>query len=79
MTLEKILRENFGCNHPFLKNPVRKSNYDEYGYQYLTRAGDRAYGRLISLIYALNELCPDCIDTQELIEQMDDIADGIDY
>lgn len=49
-SLEEILQEYFGCKgkNPFLKKP-RKLN-DDGDYEYFTKAGAAAYGKLTALI-----------------------------
>lgn len=77
MTLGDILTKYFGCKHPFLKHPiVVDQGIDWKHYRYITRNGGKAYGELVGLIYDLEKLLPDLIDSNEIIEQLDQIVDG---
>lgn len=77
MSLGDILTKYFGCKHPFLKHPVREDvGGDWERTRYITRNGDKAYGELVGLIYDLEKLLPDLIDSNEIVEQLDQIVDG---
>ena len=43
---------------------------------WLTNSGAIAYTDLISILYDLDKLLPDQFDVDELIRQLDEIADG---
>lgn len=75
--LEAILKKHFGCKNPFLKNPVVVDQGIEWKhYRYISRNGDKAYAKLVELIYDLEKLLPDLIDSNEIVEQLDQIVDG---
>ena len=75
--LEAILKKHFGCKSPFLKNPVVVDQGIEWKhYRYISRNGDKAYAKLVELIYDLEKLLPDLIDSNEIVEQLDQIVDG---
>ncbi len=75
--LEAILKKHFGCKSPFLKNPVAVDQGIEWKhYRYISRNGDKAYAKLVELIYDLEKLLPDLIDSNEIVEQLDQIVDG---
>ena len=59
MTLGDILAKYFGCKHPFLKNPVViDKGLDWEHRRYITVNGDKAYAKLVELIYDLESSCP---------------------
>ena len=72
--LETILKKHFGCKSPFLKNPIVVDQGKHY--RYISRNGDKAYAKLVELIYDLEKLLPDLIDSNEIVEQLDQIVDG---
>ena len=80
MSLGDILTKHFGCKHPFLKNPVRENKGGDWEKtRYATKNGDKAYAKLVELIYDLESLLPDLIDSNEIVEQLDQIIDGEIY
>lgn len=74
-TLETILQDYFGVKRPFLKTPER--HWDGMD-RYLSRAGEKAYGRLVSLLYDLEDILEN-FSASEIIEELDQIADGDIY
>ena len=75
--LETILKKHFCCKSPCLKNPiVVDQGTDWKHYRYISRNGDKAYAKLVELIYDLEKLLPDLIDSNEIVEQLDQIVDG---
>lgn len=56
--LEDILSKCFGCKKPFLKKPkvVRVFKDGEKQYEYFTKAGGKAYEKLIDTVYGLKDL-----------------------
>ena len=78
--LEDILQKYFGCKKPFLKkkricgyyigNDTRVPDYE-----YLTRAGGKAYGKLTSLLYDLEKMLGADFDTNRWIALLDEIVD----
>lgn len=81
MSLGDILTKHFGCKRPFYKRPkvVDQIDKETYIHRYITQTGDRAYGKLVALIYDLGELLPDTVDAESIIEELDHIADGEIY
>jgi len=73
--LDEILKEYFGCNKPFLKNPtIECIDYDgEKHYNYFTKTGSRAYSQLIGLIYDLESLGV-LHGANGIIEKLDEIV-----
>ena len=58
--LETILKKHFGCKSPFLKNPIVVDQGIEWKhYRYISRNGDKAYAKLVELIYDLEKLLPE--------------------
>jgi hypothetical protein len=72
-SLEEILQEYFGCKgkNPFLKNP-RKLN-DDGDYEYFTKAGAAAYGKLTALIEDLEGIGV-LLDAEGIIDELDQIV-----
>lgn len=73
MSLEEILQTYFGCKKPFLNN---RRVTDDGEVISMTKSGYKAYDRLVSLIYALDSLDVG-IESNEVIENLDNIADSI--
>lgn len=73
MSLEEILQTYFGCKKPFLNNRRVTDGGEIIS---MTKNGYKAYDRLVSLLYALESLDVG-IDANEVIETLDNIADGI--
>ena len=72
--LESILRNGFGSSKPFLKTPKIYHDRDgEKSYEYFTKSGAEAYGKLTSVIYALENLGV-LEDANEIVENLDDIV-----
>jgi hypothetical protein len=72
-TLEEVLNI-LGSSKPFREEPIR----NEDGMQtYLTNSGARAYGKLTTILYGVGELCD--VDMNDIVEQLDEIADGSEY
>lgn len=79
-SLEEILGEYFNCEKPFLEEPIKTDD----NYEYFTDPGSRAYGKLVSLLYDLEELgvikgIPLIEDVQSIIEALDEIVSGKEY
>ena len=78
ISLEKVLQNHFGIKHVVLVEP-EPHTYDD-GIRFLTLAGEKAYAKLVSLIYDLQDLLgEDVVDADEIIEELDDIRDGHTY
>ena len=77
VTLASILTKYFGCKNPVLERPV-PDDMNDFGKRYLTRSGQRAYAKLISLLYDLETLI-DLDDVSNAIEMLDEIAEGYSY
>ena len=79
MTIEEILQKHFGCKKPFLKKPKPYTD-DDCGtrYEFMTQHGNRAYSKLVSLIYDLGDLGVG-IDANHIIETLDNIVSGKEY
>ena len=73
MSLEEILQTYFGCKKPFL-NDRRMTDSGEI--VSMTKNGYKAYDRLVNLLYELEALDVG-IDANEVVETLDNIADGI--
>lgn len=68
MALDEIL-ELLGCDDPFLK----EMKIDNKGYkQPFTDSGSIAYGKLISILYAVGNLTD--TDVEHMVETLDSIA-----
>ena len=80
VTLASILTEYFGCKKPVLKHCV-PNDYDGCYKRFLTRNGEKAYGQLVCLIYDVARLVGDEVfeSHDEVIEALDDIAEGFNY
>ena len=76
-TLEEILTEYFGCKKPFLKKPRLSAVWSdgEKKYEYLTKAGAEAYGKLIGLLYDIEKM--DVGINEEAIETAVETLDAI--
>ena len=79
MTLEEILQEFFGRKKPFLKRKRLCGHWmgggePEPDYEYLTRAGGKAYGKLVCLMYDLEKLLGDGFDANKWISILDEIV-----
>ena len=70
--LESILGHCFGCKRPFLaKKKLDCIEADgEKHYQYLTASGNKAYSKLVDLVYGLQNIGV-IDDADEIIEQLD--------
>lgn len=55
-TLEDILKKYFGCDKPFLDEPVQTEYNDYVSTEYFTLEGGKAYGKLTALLYDLSAL-----------------------
>ena len=78
MSLEKIFEKHYKIKRSVLKEPEFGSKYEDI--HFLTSAGEKAYAKLIALIYDLQELIgEDLIDANEIVEELDDIRDGRTY
>ena len=77
MDIETILKDFFGCKKPFLKNPKLISEtidgYEEY--EYMTKAGNRAYNKLVGVVYALGKLGL-ISNANSVIDRLDAIVDS---
>lgn len=73
MSLEEILQTFFGCKKPFLNDRHVTADGEIIS---MTKNGYKAYDKLVSLIYALDSLDVG-IDSNEVIENLDNIADSI--
>lgn len=72
-TLEDIL-QSLGCRKPFLK----RMHVDADGHrQPFTIEGGEAYGKLISILYAVGRLTE--TDMEDAVETLDSIASSEDY
>lgn len=71
--LENILRKYFGCKKPFLKNPY----YDEEELCSITmtKNGQKKYGELISLLYAISNITN--IDVNNIVDELDKIVEEL--
>jgi hypothetical protein len=77
MTLEDILQKHFGCSSPFLKKK-RIAGYWSDGdpkYEYMTKAGGKAYGKLISLLDDLELVVGHPFDADRFTQTLDEIVD----
>jgi hypothetical protein len=72
-TLEDILNM-LGSQKPFKDKPLR---YDDGMQTYLTKSGGKAYDKLTSILYGVGKLCN--VDMNNIVEQLDSIADGTEY
>jgi hypothetical protein len=76
--LDSILMSRFRCKKVFLKKPKICGYYlggePDPDYEYFTRAGGRAYGRLVSLVENLAELFGNNFDSHDIVSILDDIA-----
>jgi hypothetical protein len=83
LTLDEILRKSFGCGKPFLKKPKVCGYFvgetPEPCYEYMTRSGGRAYGKLVDLLYSLEQLLGDGFDANHWITELDRIVNDEDY
>ena len=81
MTLGDILRKHFHCKHPFYNKPKKFKDCDYVtSYEYLTNSGNKAYGKLIEVLYDIRQLLPEYGDTiEDIVEDLDFIADGEEY
>lgn len=72
MTLEDILQKHCGCKgSAFLKRPRRDADGNT---EYFTKQGAAAYGRLTELIEDLGDLGVLDVDTQDVIETLDELV-----
>ena len=80
--LEEILQKYFGSKRPFRRKPIITGRYSDGtpAIDYLTKSGNKAYDKLIGLIYALRELGV-IADGEEhnIIETLDSIVSGTQY
>lgn len=74
MCLDDILKEYCKCKKPFYKNPIKVIDGDTEKIQYLSVSGEKAYARLIAMLYDIGELTE--VDVSEIVERLDDIADS---
>ena len=82
--LEEILRKIFGCKRVFLKKKQICGYWigggeAEPDYQYLTKSGGKAYGKLTDLLYSLEELLGDDFDANRWVEELDNIVSENEY
>lgn len=75
VSLESILRKHFGCKRPFLKNPLKYTTGGIENEWYFTVSGEKAYEKLVSLIYDLDSLTEGEYKLYDLVEDLDLIAD----
>jgi hypothetical protein len=75
-TLEEILRNVFSCKKPFLKKRkiVGRWSNGEPDYEYLTKIGGKAYGKLVELVYALGRLLDNSFDANHYVAILDRIV-----
>lgn len=72
MTLEDILQKHCGCKgSAFLKRPRQDADGNT---EYFTKQGAAAYGRLTELIEDLGDLGVLDVDTQDVIETLDELV-----
>ena len=72
MTLEEVLSEFFGCKKLFLKKrKICGYLLGEPCYEYITKNGGRAYGRLTDLLYSLEELLGGDFEADRWIDELD--------
>ena len=76
-TLEDVMRL-MGCNKPFLKNPKENVIDGETEYEYFTSNGAKTYDNLVEIIYTLGNMGV-IDDSQDVVERMDEIVNGVEY
>ena len=79
MTLEEILQQSFGCKNPFLKRKKICGYWigggeAEPDYEYMTKSGGKAYGKLTGLLYSLEDLLGEGFDANHWIADLDRIV-----
>lgn len=67
-TLEDILI-TLGSKKPFRKKPIR---YDEERQDWLTESGNKAYSKLIDIVYTIGELTD--TNMNDIVEILDQIT-----
>ena len=72
MSIETVLKAYFGCKKTFLQNPklISETIDGNKEYEYMTKAGNRAYNKLVGVVYALGSL--------GLINNVNSIVDKLD-
>jgi len=77
-SLDCIIQAHFGIKKPFLKKPKIYGYFlggePELAYDYFTKAGGKAYGKLIQLVYDLGNLFGVGFDTCRIVDVLDDIV-----
>lgn len=76
MGIGEVLEKGFGIKKAFLKAPKVKSMVNGVEFQYLTDAGEEAYGKLVDILGELDCLTNGCYNLSRLIEELDEIVDG---
>lgn len=83
MSLEEFLRKHLGCKKPFLKKRrlIGEWSDGEKRYEYMTAAGNRAYGKLVDMLYDLAEMDVGIEGKviEDAIETLDSIVSGESY
>ena len=84
MTIAEILRKSFKCRKVFLKKKKVcgywiSGGESEPDYEYLTKSGGKAYVKLTSLLYSLEQLLGNDFDADRWITELDNIVSGEDY
>ena len=79
--LEDILKNCFGCKKPFLKRKKLTGTWwdGQKVYTTLSDKGSEAYEKLVEAIYGLEAIGAITCDAQEIIEELDQIAESKDY
>lgn len=75
VSLESILRKRFGCKRPVLKKPYKYTTDGVENEWYLTVSGGKAYEKLVSLIYDLDDLTDGDYKLYDLVDDLDLIVD----
>ena len=79
ISLEGFLQKHFGCKKPFLKKrrTIGEWSDGEKRYEYMTAAGNRAYGKLVNMLYDLAKMDIGIEGkvVEDAIETLDSIVD----
>ena len=77
MDIETVLKEYFGCKKPFLQNPklVSEAIDGNKEYEYMTKAGNRAYNKLVGVVCALGNLGL-INNANSIVDRLDAIVDS---
>lgn len=66
-SLEDVLVQRFGCEHPFSSVLV------------LNNAGEKAYQELVTLLFDIGRLTETESEVDKIVRKLDDLADGTAY